>query len=294
MKYAGYHGKGMNFLEKQSIICGTKELDLSTPKVMGILNLTPDSFFDGGNLNTLQEIIAKTEQMIKEGASIIDIGALSTRPGSAQVTAEEEAERLLEPLKAIRKTFREIVISVDTYRKSVAEQAIDEGADIINDISGGMMDEEMIPFICSQNAAYVLMHMQGTPENMQVNPYYENVVREVESFFVHQTTIFRKAGKHNIILDPGFGFGKNTDHNFKLLEAIEEFATYPYPVLAGVSRKSMINRVLGTKPADALNGTTVINTIALMKGARILRVHDVGAAMEAVKLVNQFRQSNID
>lgn len=288
-----YHGKGMNFLEKQSIICGTKELDLSTPKVMGILNLTPDSFFDGGSYNTTDEILAKVEQLIKEGASIIDIGALSTRPGATQKTPAEEAERLLEPLKVIRKTFSEIIISVDTYRKSVAEIAIEEGADIINDISGGMMDNEMISYMCTQHAAYVLMHMQGNPENMQLNPDYENVVREVESFFVQQTSIFRKAGKHNIILDPGFGFGKNTDHNYKLLDAIEEFASYPYPILAGVSRKSMINRVLGTKPANALNGTTVINTIALLKGARILRVHDVKPAIEAVKLVNQFRQSNI-
>lgn len=284
----------MNFLEKQSILCGSKEVDLSTPQVMGIINLTPDSFYDGGTNNTTGEILAKVEEMINEGAAIIDIGALSTRPGSGQYSPEEETERLLEPLQAIRKTFGEIVISVDTYRKSVAELAIDEGADIINDISGGMMDDEMITYMCTQKSAYVLMHMQGTPENMQSNPYYENVVREVESFFVHQTAIFRKAGKHNIILDPGFGFGKNTDHNFKLLEAIEEFATYPYPVMAGVSRKSMINRVLGTQPVNALNGTTVINTIALLKGARILRVHDVKPAMEAVKLVNQFSLSNID
>lgn len=283
----------MNFLEKQSIKCGNKELNLSAPVVMGILNLTPDSFFDGGSYHTTGEMLDKVSQMITDGATIVDIGALSTRPGAQQLNADEELDRLIEPLKVIRHEFPELIISIDTYRKTVAEAAINEGADIINDISGGLMDKEMIPFICTQQAAYVIMHMQGNPETMQLNPHYDDVVHEVESFFLKQVAIFKKAGKHNIILDPGFGFGKTVEHNYQLLQAISKYAVYPYPVLAGVSRKSMINRVLGTKAAEALNGTTVINTIALLKGASILRVHDIKAAIETIKLVNVFNESNM-
>jgi dihydropteroate synthase len=283
----------MNFLVNQSINCGNKELNLSVPVVMGILNLTPDSFFDGGSYHTTAEMIDKVRQMITDGATIVDIGALSTRPGAMQLNADEELNRLIEPLKIIRQEFPELIISIDTYRKKVAEAAVNEGADIINDISGGLMDEDMIPFMCTQQAAYVIMHMQGNPENMQLNPHYNDVVHEVESFFLQQVAIFKKAGKHNLILDPGFGFGKTVEHNYQLLQAISKYAVYPYPVLAGVSRKSMINKVLGTKAAEALNGTTVINTIALLKGATILRVHDVKAAIEAIKLVRVFNEANM-
>ncbi len=282
----------MNFSEEQSIQCGSKQLNLSVPVVMGIINLTPDSFHDGGMFNTVDELQAKAETLLFEGATILDIGAVSTRPGAVLLSPDEEVERLIGPLKLLRQKYPDTIISIDTYRKDVAAAAIAEGADIINDISGGMIDSNMINYMCSQTAAYVLMHMQGTPETMQQNPVYEDVVREIGSFFITQLDHFKHAGKHNIILDPGFGFGKSVDHNFKLLDAINEYTHYGYPVLAGVSRKSMINRVLGTAPANALNGTTVINTIALLQGANILRVHDVKPAVEAIKLVAQFKESN--
>jgi len=282
----------MNFLENETINCGSKVLDLSIPVVMGILNVTPDSFYDGGTYMSQKELLKKADQMISDGAVIIDIGAISTRPGAQSLTVDEELERLLKPLKLLRKNFPDVILSIDTYRKSVAVASIEEGADIINDISGGMLDREMISYMCTQRAAYVLMHMQGTPESMQQNPLYKDVVKEVGAFFSQQLIHFKDADKKNIILDPGFGFGKTVDHNFKLLEAIHEYTSMGYPVLAGISRKSMINKVLTTTPAEALNGTTVINTIALMKGAHILRVHDIRPAMEAIKLVNQFRQSN--
>lgn len=289
----GYTENRMNFLEKQSIKCGSKELDLSKPVVMGILNVTPDSFFDGGKNESPVAALLKAEQLVTEGAAIIDIGALSTRPGAETLNTGSEIKRLIPYLKLIRKSFPEVIISIDTYRSEVARASLQEGADIINDISGGMLDPAMVDFMCHQDAAYILMHMQGTPETMQLNPVYDNVIKEVGAFFMHQLAFFKKASKQNIILDPGFGFGKNIDHNFRLLSSINDFASLGYPVLVGVSRKSMINKVLGTTPDTALNGTTVINTIALMHGAHILRVHDVKPAMEAIKLVNQFRQSNL-
>ncbi|MFA6949856.1 MAG: dihydropteroate synthase [Lentimicrobiaceae bacterium] len=260
---------------------------------MGILNVTPDSFFDGGKNESPVAALLKAEQLVTEGAAIIDIGALSTRPGAETLNTGSEIKRLIPYLKLIRKSFPEVIISIDTYRSEVARASLQEGADIINDISGGMLDPAMVDFMCHQDAAYILMHMQGTPETMQLNPVYDNVIKEVGAFFMHQLAFFKKASKQNIILDPGFGFGKNMDHNFRLLSSINDFASLGYPVLVGVSRKSMINKVLGTTPDTALNGTTVINTIALMHGAHILRVHDVKPAMEAIKLVNQFRQSNL-
>lgn len=289
----GYPENHMNFLEKQSIKCGSKRLDLSEPVVMGILNVTPDSFYDGGQNNSPDAALAKAEKLVSEGAAIIDMGALSTRPGAETLDTGSEIKRLVSYLRLIRKSFPEVIISVDTFRSEVADASIQEGADIINDISGGMLDSEMIEYMCHQDAAYILMHMQGTPETMQLNPSYDNVIKEVGAFFMHQLAHFKKASKQNIILDPGFGFGKNIDHNYRLLSSINDFASLGYPVLVGVSRKSMINKVLGTSPDTALNGTTVINTIALMNGAQILRVHDVKPAIEAIKLVKQFRQSNL-
>lgn len=281
----------MNFLEKHSLTCGTRELELKAPVVMGIINLTPDSFYDGGAIDSPDTLIEKVTGMVNEGASIIDVGALSTRPGSEQFNAEEELKRLMPSFTLLRKKFPETIFSIDTYRKKVAEAVINEGADIINDISGGVADEEMISYMCSQNAAYVLMHMQGTPENMQQNPQYTDVVKDVAAFFMHQTAVFKKAGKHNIILDPGFGFGKTVEHNYQLLSGIAEFTSLCYPILAGVSRKSMINRVLNTTPSSALNGTTVVNTIALLRGASILRVHDVKEAIEAINIFMTYKHS---
>lgn len=281
----------MNYLSEHSIKCGNKVLELNIPVVMGILNLTSNSFYDGGKYNSMESIIQRVMEMLHEGASIIDIGALSTRPGSDQASTEVELSRLIEPLRIIRESFPDIIISIDTYRKAVAEAAVAEGADIINDISGGIMDKQMLPFIAKREEAYIMMHMQGTPENMQENPQYTDVTIEVSSFFQQQLSYLESHKKTNVILDPGFGFGKTVEHNFRLLEDLQIFHNLGYPVLAGVSRKSMINKILGTKPENALNGTTIVNTLALMKGANILRVHDVKPAMEAIKIVT-FAKNN--
>jgi dihydropteroate synthase len=283
--------KGTEFSQKRSIGCGRIQLDLSEPVVMGILNITADSFFDGGKYLTEKAMLSRVETMLDEGAAIIDIGAVSTRPGSKAVSAGEELSLIAKSVKTIAVQFPEVIISVDTYRSQVARMAAAQGADIINDISGGTMDPLMHETIAGLDAAYVLMHIQGTPENMQDNPVYEDVSREVARFFDRQLEILTSLGKSNIILDPGFGFGKSVAHNFELLNNLERFCDYPYPLMAGISRKSMINRILNTTPAEALNGTTVLNTIALLKGALILRVHDIKPAAEAIKLVTAMKQS---
>ncbi|KAF5058424.1 Dihydropteroate synthase [anaerobic digester metagenome] len=283
--------KGTEFSQKRSIRCGRLQLDLSEPVVMGILNITADSFFDGGKYLTEKAMLSRVETMLDEGAAIIDIGAVSTRPGSKAVSAGEELSLIAKSVKTIAVQFPEAIISVDTYRSQVARMAAAQGAHIINDISGGTMDPLMHETLAGLDAAYVLMHIQGTPENMQDNPVYENVSKEVARFFDRQLESLTSLGKSNIILDPGFGFGKTVAHNYELLNNLESFCDYPYPLMAGVSRKSMINRVLNTSPAEALNGTTVLNTIALLKGALILRVHDVKPAAEAIKLVAAMKQS---
>jgi len=253
--------------------------------VMGILNLTPDSFYDGGKLDDETALLEQASRFLREGAAILDLGAVSTRPGAADVSEAEELQRLLGPLKLIRREFPEALISIDTWRSRVAEACAAEGADIINDISGGMLDPNMFATVARLQLPYVLMHMQGNPQTMQLDPQYTDVVAEVLDFFKTQCETLESLGFRRIILDPGFGFGKTPEHNFKLLKALPELAFHGYPILAGVSRKSMINRVLGTKPESALNGTTVANTLALLNGAAILRVHDVKEAMQAVKLV---------
>lgn len=266
------------------------ELDLNTPKVMGILNLTPDSFYDGGKLNSDKDLLSKVETMITEGADIIDIGAVSTRPGAIDISEEEEKKRLLQAIKKIRDAFPETFISVDTYRSEVASRAINKGAKIINDISGGTFDKKMFETIADLKVPYILMHINGRPKNMQDNPAYENVTIDVIQFFEKQLkTLNELKVNNNIILDPGFGFGKNLEHNYELLKNLEQIKAIGYPILAGVSRKSMINKVLGTLPIDALNGTTVTNTIALLNGANILRVHDAKAAKEAIKIYNYYK-----
>jgi dihydropteroate synthase len=300
--------KSKGFSNKHIFDFNGKKMDFTYPAVMGILNLTPDSFYTGSRTSPpfppLQigegvrgrgesegrglggEVIIRAQQMLSEGASILDLGAVSTRPGAAEVDADEEKRRLLPALKAIRKEYPGIIISVDTYRSEIAAIAASEGADMINDISGGTFDPGMIPAIVRLGIPYIIMHIQGTPRNMQVNPFYNNVTEEVFGFLLNQAKILEDMGHQMIVLDPGFGFGKTVEHNYTLLNNLDQLSATGYPVLAGLSRKSMINRVLGTKPEEALNGTTVLNTVALLKGATILRVHDVREAVEAVKLVS--------
>ncbi len=267
--------------------CGGKKISLTTPVVMGILNITPDSFYDGGRFINLVDQLKHVEKMLAEGAVIIDIGAISTRPGAIPVDEEEEMTRLLPSLAAIRGHFSEVVVSVDTYRSYVAKAAIEHGAMMINDIYGGRFDGKMFDLVARHNIPYVMMHMQGSPDNMQINPHYKDVVSEVREFF--RSRLEHLPGDFNqVILDPGFGFGKTVENNFQLLQQFESFSSFGFPLLAGFSRKSMINRVLQIKPQEALNGTTVLNTIALLKGANILRVHDVKEAVEAIRLVEAF------
>ncbi|MGA3014981.1 MAG: dihydropteroate synthase [Bacteroidales bacterium] len=269
--------------------CAGRILSLEKPIVMGILNITPDSFYDGGSYLNIIDQLKQVEKMISEGVVIIDIGANSTRPGAEPVSEKEELARLLPSLKAINGHFSEIVISVDTYRTTIAKAALEHGATIINDIYGGRYDGEMFELIAHHNVPYILMHMQGTPDTMQINPHYKDVVKEIHEFFRSRIDLI-PSGYNQLILDPGFGFGKTVENNFLLLKHLESFCSFQRPLLAGLSRKSMINRTLQIKPQQALNGTTVLNTIALMKGANILRVHDVKEAVEAITLVGANNQ----
>ncbi len=269
---------------KQLLDCAGIALDLKTPVVMGILNITSDSFYDGGSYLTQTAQLKQTEKMLSEGASIIDIGAVSTRPGADPVSGKEELGRLLPALKALKCYFPKTIFSVDTHLSKVAKASIDNGAGMINDIYGGRFDEKIMKVVSQANIPYVLMHMQGVPADMQINPHYKDVLKEVKDFFLQQLSKFPKT-YHQIILDPGFGFGKSVEHNYRLLAFFDSFREFGYPLMAGISRKSMINRVLHIQPTEALNGSTVLNTVALMKGADILRVHDVKEAMEAIKLV---------
>ncbi len=268
---------------------GKKNLDVSHPVVMGILNVTPDSFYDGGHYETETAIIGRIHQIVEEGAGIIDIGAYSTRPGAAMVDKKEEVARLAPAVELVRKYYPSVPVSIDTFRSEVAREIYHcLGEVIVNDISGGTMDTEMFGFIAETRLPYVMMHIQGTPQTMQKNPVYRDVTKEVYRFFEERTDLLRAAGMENIILDPGFGFGKTLDHNYELMNHLDLFQELGYPLLVGISRKSMISRLLETTPAEALNGTTVLNTVALMKGAAILRVHDVKEAVETVKIVERF------
>jgi len=252
---------------------------------MGIVNVTPDSFFDGGKLKGESELLAHVEKMVNEGASILDVGAVSTRPGSQLVSTKAELERLLPAVNAIRSHFPEIPLSVDTFRSWVAVRVIDEiGPVMINDISGGSLDSKMFETVARLKIPYVLSHIQGTPLNMQENPQYDDVVKDIGAFFSEKVKRLTKLGAEEILLDPGFGFGKTLDHNYELLNRLDAFKVFQLPVLVGLSRKSMIWKSLETNVDDALNGTTVANTMALLGGADILRVHDVKEAVEAVKM----------
>ncbi len=265
-------------------------LDFSKPKVMGILNITPDSFFDGNRYITETAILKRVEQMNREGADIIDIGAFSSRPGAQLVSYELERQRLMPVLVSIKKHFPDILISIDTYRSQIAREAIERGAHIINDISAGNLDNDMFATIAALNVPYIMMHMQGIPENMQNNPYYDNIVSELLAFFKQKIGLLKTYGFDKIIIDPGFGFGKTIDQNYQLLKHLAAFKKLGFPVLAGISRKSMLYKLLQITPDEALNATAVANTVALLNGADILRVHDVKQAVETVKIVEQLKR----
>ncbi len=258
---------------------------LNQPQIMGILNVTPDSFYAESRTQTEEAITHRVEQMVTEGADMIDIGAYSSRPGANDVSAEEESNRLRMGLGIVRRLYPEIPISVDTFRADVARMAVEEGgADIINDISGGMMDKNMFRTIARLGVPYILMHMQGTPDTMQTAPHYEDVRREVLLYLAERIDRLNQLGAKDIIIDPGFGFGKTLEHNYELMNHFEDFQELERPLLVGISRKSMIYKLIGGTPQTALNGTTVLNTIALSKGAHILRVHDVSQAVETKRI----------
>ncbi|WP_028888648.1 dihydropteroate synthase [Tenacibaculum ovolyticum] len=270
-----------------TINCKGSLIDLSTPKVMGILNITPDSFFDGGKYKNEEEILVQSKKMLDEGATFIDVGAYSSRPGAKHISEEDELNRILPVVELLVRNFPEVIISVDTFRSSVAEESIKAGAALINDISGGKMDEEMFSVIAKLQVPYIMMHMQGKPQDMQLNPIYKDVVTEVISFFAEQLFKLRQLKVNDVVVDVGFGFGKTIAHNYELLQKLSLFKNLEVPILTGVSRKSMLYKLLDILPKEALNATTVANTIALLNGTSILRVHDVKEAVEAIKIVSK-------
>lgn len=268
-------------------------LDLSQPRVMGILNVTPDSFYAGSRTQTEAEIERRVKQIVSEGAAIIDIGAYSSRSNADNVSAREEMERLRMGLKILFEIQPDAVVSVDTFRADVARMCVEEyGVAIINDIAAGEMDANMFHTVAALNVPYIMMHMQGTPQSMQQHPHYDNLLKEVFLYFARKVQQLRDLGVKDIILDPGFGFGKTMEHNYELLSHLEEFRIFELPLLVGVSRKSMIYRLLDITPQEALNGTTVLDTICLLKGADILRVHDVKEAVETVRIVQAMRNNS--
>lgn len=268
-------------------------LDLSQPRVMGILNVTPDSFYAGSRTQTEAEIVRRVKQIVSEGAAIIDIGAYSSRPNADNVSAREEMERLRMGLKILFEIQPDAVVSVDTFRADVARMCVEEyGVAIINDIAAGEMDANMFHTVAALNVPYIMMHIQGTPQSMQQHPHYDNLLKEVFLYFARKVQQLRDLGVKDIILDPGFGFGKTMEHNYELLSHLEEFRIFELPLLVGVSRKSMIYRLLDITPQEALNGTTVLDTICLLKGADILRVHDVKEAVETVRIVQAMRNNS--
>jgi dihydropteroate synthase len=267
-----------------TINCKGQIIDLSTPKIMGILNITPNSFYDGGKYSLENNAIAQVEKMLKEGATFIDIGAYSSKPNAEFVSEEEELNRIIPVIKAILNKFPEALLSIDTFRSTVAQECINNGAALINDISAGSLDEKMMEVIASNNIPYIMMHLRGTPQTMHDQTNYEHIINEILTYFSDKVNKARSLGINDLIIDPGFGFAKTTDQNYEILSNLELFKMLELPILAGVSRKSMIYKTLDTSPEEALNGTTVLNTIAITKGATIIRVHDVKEAMECVKL----------
>jgi len=283
------------FKSKNTVRYNGELIDLTTPLVMGILNITPDSFYDGGRYNTLEKAIRRVAEMLDEGASIIDIGACSTRPGAKEISANEELKRLIPVVAEIRQKFPKAILSVDTFRSSVAEKVVGEIGDcIINDISGGTLDNHLFETVARLKVPYVLMHIQGTPQTMQQNPTYQNVTKEVIKQLSEGVFRLHEMGVCDVIIDPGFGFGKNLDHNFELFNNLDAFRIFELPLLVGVSRKSMVYKFLGQTPEESLNGTTILNTLALIGGAKILRVHDVKPAVEAIKIVERLKKVEND
>ncbi|MDN3580651.1 dihydropteroate synthase [Mucilaginibacter flavus] len=277
-------GKDNVFNKKVTLNAGGKLIDLSAPKVMGIINITPDSFYAGNRKPGVEEALQLAQKMLQDGATFLDLGAYSSRPGATDISVQEETDRLLPVVEAIAATFPDAVLSIDTFRHQVAEAAIKAGAHIINDISGGTLDADMFATVARLQVPYILMHMKGTPQNMTQMAQYDDVFNEVLDFFGSAWHQLKQLGVHDVIIDPGFGFAKNQQQNYTLMRRLQEFEILGLPLLTGISRKRMIYGLLGGNAADALNGTTVLNTIALNKGANILRVHDVKEAVEAVKI----------
>ena len=272
---------------QKTINCKGSLLLLEKPAIMGVLNLTPDSFFDGGKYADLQSVLRQAEKMIQEGAAILDVGGVSTRPGAALPNLGTELSRVIPVVEALASRFPETILSIDTFRAAVARAAVEAGAGMVNDISAGKLDPDLYATVAELQVPYVLMHMQNTPATMQINPEYEDVVLEVTDFFIREIGVLRSLGIKDIILDPGFGFGKLPEHNFRLLQMLDSFAFLELPLLAGLSRKSMVYKTLGITPGEALNGTTALNMVALQRGARLLRVHDVKEARETIALFEQ-------
>ena len=268
----------------KSINCKGRLIDFEIPKVMGIINVTPDSFYDGGTNFEVEKAVDSAAQMLLEGASFLDIGGYSSRPGADDISVEEEAGRVLPVIEAILKEFPEALISIDTFRSEVARQAIDAGAAIINDISGGHLDQNMLQIVAALQVPYIMMHMRGTPQTMKTLTDYDHLIRDIKSYFATQLHSAKALGINDVIIDPGFGFAKTVEQNYALLDQLELLRALDCPILAGVSRKSMIYRTLESSAAEALNGTTALNAWALDRGAAILRVHDVAPAVECVKL----------
>ena len=281
------NSKDTYFSPKSKLSFGGKSLNLSAPKIMGILNVTPDSFYDGGKYEEDSSVQLQVEKMLEEGADIIDLGAYSTRPGAKEVLVDQEILRVKRAMKAILEVSGEVIVSIDSFRSEVAKVALDEGAFMINDISGGSLDKGMFDLVGELNVPYVMMHMQGTPQTMQSLTDYENLIQSVFSFFQEKKKKLRDLGANQIVLDPGFGFAKTLEQNYELLSKMELLVSLGSPLLVGVSRKSMIYKLLEIEAAEALNGTSVLNTVALLKGASILRVHDVKEARETVTLVSK-------
>ena len=273
-------------MNQLSLNLNGKLYELSSPKVMGILNVTPDSFYAGSRKQTEEDIKSRCREIIEEGGDIIDIGAYSSRPDAEHITAEEEKRRLRTGLEILRNEYPEAIVSVDTFRADVAEMCVKEyNVNIINDISAGEMDKEMFNTVARLQVPYIMMHMKGTPQDMQKSPQYTSLMKEIFMYFSEKVYKLHEMGVNDLILDPGFGFGKTLEHNYELMNHLEEFSLFNLPVLVGISRKSMIYKLLGNTPSEALNGTTALNTIALLKGANILRVHDVKEAVETVRIV---------